>query len=130
MSNVIKAPKLAARAGKKTIVVQRHVSDLPSSVDDRQREMEAVAAAKEEAAKLRRQAEQYYESVREQLARKKEDFRLSFISFLAGLSTRFLKLWYSEYLSPAPTIIRKSSRRITTSPIYCQRFKSSYIRME
>ncbi len=76
LSNVIKAPKLAARAGKKTIVVQRHVSDLPSSVDDRQREMEAVAAAKEEAAKLRRQAEQYYESVREQLAREKEEWQL------------------------------------------------------
>ncbi|AMV10452.1 flagellar assembly protein FliH [Geobacillus sp. G4] len=75
LSNVIKAPKLAARAGKKTIVVQRHVSDLPSSVDDRQREMEAVAAAKEEAAKLRRQAEQYYESVREQLAREKEEWQ-------------------------------------------------------
>ncbi|KPC99913.1 flagellar assembly protein H [Geobacillus sp. BCO2] len=75
MSNVIKAPNLAARAGKKTIVVQRHASDLPSSVDDRQREMEAVAAAKEEAAELRRQAEQYYESVREQLAREKEEWQ-------------------------------------------------------
>ncbi|NNU82580.1 flagellar assembly protein FliH [Geobacillus sp. BMUD] len=75
LSNVIKAPKLAARVGKKTIVVQRHVSDPSSSADDRQREIEAIVAAKEEVVKLRHQAEQYYESVREQLAREKEEWQ-------------------------------------------------------
>ncbi|MGP3560949.1 MULTISPECIES: flagellar assembly protein FliH [Geobacillus] len=75
LSNVIKAPIVTARTGKKTIAVQRYVLDDPSCADDRQREMEAIAAAKEEAAELRRQAEQYYETVREQLVREQEQWR-------------------------------------------------------
>ncbi|WP_184317373.1 flagellar assembly protein FliH [Geobacillus subterraneus] len=75
LSNVIKAPAVTARTGKKTIAVQRYVKNVPPSADDRQRELEAIAAAKEEAAELHRQAEQYYAAVHEQLAREQEQWR-------------------------------------------------------
>ncbi|PJW15914.1 flagellar assembly protein FliH [Geobacillus sp. Manikaran-105] len=74
LSSVIKAPALAGRAGKKTIAVQRCMFDVPPSNEDRQKEIEAISAAKEEAAALRRQAEQYCETVREQLAREREQW--------------------------------------------------------
>ncbi|NNU86014.1 flagellar assembly protein FliH [Geobacillus sp. MR] len=75
LSNVIKAPAVTARTGKKTIAVQRYVLDAPSSAADRQQEWEAIAAAKEEVAELRRQAEQYYAAVCEQLAQEQEQWR-------------------------------------------------------
>ncbi|WP_061912718.1 flagellar assembly protein FliH [Geobacillus sp. FSL W8-0032] len=75
LSNVIKAPTVAARAGKKIIAVHHPLAVGLSEMDGRPEEMEAVVAAREEAAELRRQTEQYCQAMREQLAREQEQWQ-------------------------------------------------------
>jgi flagellar assembly protein FliH len=76
LSNVIKALSLKNRTGKKTIEI-KHIFHEPSYETAKQPDYETVMEqVKQEAAKIRQEAEQYYEAMRKQVLKEKEEWRI------------------------------------------------------
>lgn len=78
LSNVIKAPFTKTnRADKKIIEIKRLVLEQPTAPDEQQESHEAaLERAKHEAEQIKREAEQYYESIRRQLSKEQEAWQI------------------------------------------------------
>jgi flagellar assembly protein FliH len=77
LSNVIKAPSLKNRMGKKTIEIKRFFLEQPYETEKQPEDYETIMKqVKQEAAQIKQEAEQYYESVRRQVLKAKEEWRI------------------------------------------------------
>jgi flagellar assembly protein FliH len=77
LSNVIKALSLQNRMGKKTIEIKHVFHEPPYETAKPPEDHEAVMEqAKREAVQIRQEAEQYYEAMRQQVLKEKEEWRI------------------------------------------------------